>query len=230
MEIKNIKIIGLGGIGSILTDKICRFMSFGKFANDDWTITLIDGDDYEPKNRERQDFIYLKNKALSKQEELNAKYGVNTVQYVVETYIDQDNVKQYIGSGDLVFMCVDNHQSRKLISDHAGTLDDVIIVSGGNDYIDGNVQVYGRENGKDISPSLTSFHPEIDNPDDKHPSDMSCEELADSVPQLYFANLTAATVMCWVLYALIQEKFNFGKPEVYFDIEMMSIVGKMRAV
>ena len=92
MKINNIKIIGLGGIGSILTDKICRFMTFGKYSNDDWRITLIDGDKYEQKNRERQDFLYLKNKALSKCDELNAKFGENTIDYTVDEYINEDNI------------------------------------------------------------------------------------------------------------------------------------------
>ena len=232
MEVKNIKIIGLGGIGSILTDKICRFMTFGKFANNDWKITLIDGDSYEQKNRERQDFLYLKNKASSKADELNDKFGENTIFHEIHEYINEDNIGRYIVDGDLVFICVDNDHSRRLISKYAEkTLDNIIIISGGNDYTDGNVQIYIRQNGKDITPSLTSYHPEIESPDDKHPDDMSCDELADSAPQLYFANLTAATIMCWVFYVIISGDFNYiAKSEIYFDIKLMSVISKLRAV
>lgn len=229
MKINSIKIIGLGGIGSILTDKICRFMTFGKFANDVWKITLIDGDKYEQKNRERQDFLYLKNKALSKLDELNGKFGENTIHKSIDEYINKDNISRYILNGDLVFMCVDNHHSRRLISKYAeNELDDVMIISGGNDYTDGNVQIYIKENGKDICPSLTKYHPEINEPDDKHPDDLSCEELSNSAPQLYFANLTAATIMCWVFYAIHTGNFDYTKPEVYFDIKMMSVLSKVR--
>jgi len=232
MDIGHIKIIGLGGIGSILTDKICRFMTFGKYANDDWKITLIDGDTYEHKNRERQEFLYLKNKASSKEIELNDRFGTNTIFKSVSEYINEDNIGRYILNGDLVFLCVDNHHSRRLISKYAElSLDNVTIVSGGNDYTDGNVQIYIRSNGKDITPSLTSYHPEIEIPNDKHPGDMSCDELANSSPQLYFANLTAATIMCWVFYAIVEGNLDItARPEIYFDLKMMSVLSKIRTV
>ncbi len=230
MDITNIKVIGLGGIGSIFADKLARYISFGKNADENFSITLIDGDKFEPKNLERQEFIFLKNKALSKQDDINGRFGDGTVSDIFDEYITNDNANEMIKDGDTIFLCVDNHTTRKLVSNYVSTIDNCILISGGNDYIDGNVQVYIRENGKDLTPSLTMYHPEIDNPTDQHPVNMSCEELSNSDPQLYFSNLTAATVMCWVLYALQQGKFNFLKSEVYFDIEMMCIVPKNRTI
>ena len=227
MEISNIKVIGLGGIGSILIDKIARYMTYSKNI---WHITLIDGDRYESKNRQRQDFLFLKNKALSKQDELNAKFSNNAITNVVKEYVTPQNIGGIIKEKDLVFVCVDNHKTRKLISDYVSELDDIVVISGGNDYIDGNVQVYIREDGKDMTPPLGMYHPEIDNPTDNRPDELSCGELAKSEPQLYFVNLTVVTIMTWILYAIEHKKFDYSKSEVYFDIVLMSISTRRRVV
>jgi len=226
----NIKVIGLGGIGSIFIDKLSRYVSFGETSKTKFNITLVDGDHYENKNYERQEFIYLKNKAFSKMEDLNGKFNQDTISLAIDKYVNESNINTIINDGDTIFLCVDNHATRKLVSDYVKTLNNCILISGGNDYIDGNVQVYIRDDGKDITPSLTEYHSEIDNPTDEHPEDMSCEELSNSAPQLYFSNLTVATIMCWVLYSLQQGKFDVKKPEIYFDIELMSIIPKTRIV
>ena len=57
----NIIIIGLGGVGSILSGHLCRFLNF----SDDLpkNVLLVDGDEYESKNFERQEFTRIGNKA-----------------------------------------------------------------------------------------------------------------------------------------------------------------------
>jgi hypothetical protein len=58
---------------------------------------------------------------------------------------------------------------------------------------------------------------------------MSCEELSNSAPQLYFTNLGVATIMCWAFYnAIIRGKFL--KSEVYFDITTMTADSKSRTL
>jgi len=222
---KEVKVIGLGGIGSILINKLVRFVNHfsqsGSALN--WDITLIDGDDFEVKNKERQEFLFMKNKATSKMEELNALVS-ESIKYAVPEYITNDNVAEAVREGDMIFLCVDNHRTRKIISEHARSLDNVIIISGGNDYTDGNVQIFIRENGKSLTPSLTDYHPEIQDPPDRLPTEMSCEELANSDPQLYFANLTAATIMCWMAYKVATTPLNEVEfCESYFDIVSMAV-------
>jgi hypothetical protein len=112
---------------------------------------------------------------------------------------------------------VDNHASRLLVSRHAATLRDLTLISGGNDYEDGNVQVYVRQNGADLTPSLTRYHPEIARPADRNPAELSCEELmAAGAPQLLFANLTVAALMLNAFYAWRQGALDYS--EVYLDI------------
>ena len=53
---EQIVIIGLGGIGSVLCDKISRFSNFKK--DQETSITLVDGDYYEEKNLESNNVHY----------------------------------------------------------------------------------------------------------------------------------------------------------------------------
>lgn len=136
-----------------------------------------------------------------------------------------------IDEGDIVFSCVDNHATRKLLSNRGGELQDIVVISGGNDYSDGNVQIYIRRNKKDVTPPLTHLHPEIANPKDKNPGEMSCEELAQSgSPQLIFTNFLAAAWMLKTFWKVWKWKENPKKPfdysEIYFDGES----GNARAV
>ena len=57
---------------------------------------------------------------------------------------------------------------------------------------------------------------------------MSCEELSHSAPQLFFANISISKIMCWVLYNLQHEQFDYKKPEIYFDMISMSVSSKLR--
>ncbi len=127
-----------------------------------------------------------------------------------------------VNSGDTVFLGVDNHATRKLVSDRCAMLEEAVLISGGNELTDGNVQIYVRVKGKDVVPPITHFHPEIANPKDRNPAEMSCEELAVSgVPQLIFTNLAVATHMLCA-YWMVQECLLKGRKlvysEQYFDV------------
>jgi len=213
---ERIVIIGLGGIGSILCDKVSRFVNFKK--DQETSITLVDGDYFEEKNFERQEFFGFGNKASVKASELRARY--EKINYTdIPYFVDENILPKVIEEGDTVFLAVDNHKTRKLVSDYAKNLKDITIISGGNDLVDGNVQIYVREGGEDITPSLTDYHPEIENPEDKLPNEMSCEELQNSEPQLFFTNLGVATIMCWSYYNIKNK--DLKSSEIYFDINKM---------
>ncbi len=107
--------------------------------------------------------------------------------------------------------------SYHLVSRRCEELSDVVLISGGNDFTDGNVQVYVRQDGRDVTLPLTRFHPEIAEPKDKSPAEMSCEELAaGAAPQLLFMNLTIASAMLNAFYAWRPARLRYG--EVYLDI------------
>lgn len=220
-----IVVVGLGGVGSILTERLCRFINF---SNIEATMVLVDGDAYEDKNFERQEFFRIGKKAEIKADELEMKFdNIEFEDY--NAYINPDNIREVIKDGDIVFICVDNHKSRMIINNYCKTFENVTVISGGNELTDGNSQLYVREGGKDLTPDLCQYHPEIANPDDKLPDEMSCEELSISEPQLYFTNLGVATCMCWMFYNSVIQG-DHDRSEVYFDIRLMQANAKVRIV
>lgn len=220
-----ITIIGLGGIGSILSNTISRYLNTNP-AHNPVFINLVDGDEYENKNYTRQEFQNFGNKASVKYAELRNKFTKN-IYHPVPLFIDEDNISKIIKENSIVFACVDNHKTRRLISKFAETLNNIIVISGGNELTDGNVQIYIRKGGKDVTPSLTDYHPEIENAVDKSPDEMSCEELSNSKPQLYFTNFMVASYMVAAFYNVI-EKENYNFSEVYFDLLTMNSSSKVR--
>jgi len=221
-----ISVIGLGGVGSILVERLCRFLNYSKDL--DAELLLVDGDEYEQKNYERQEFFRIGNKADIKATELEMKFdGLEFNAF--EAFVNEKTVEEVIKEDYIVFLCVDNHKTRMIVSNYCKNLQNVILISGGNDYTDGNVQIYIRRDGKDLTPDLCAYHPEIAEPDDKLPEEMSCDELAHSDPQLYFANLGVATLMCWSFYNVVV-KDEYERSEVYFDLTKMTADAKIRIV
>jgi molybdopterin/thiamine biosynthesis adenylyltransferase len=210
---REIKIIGIGGIGCALVHFLARYLNFrGERAR----ITLIDGDEFERGNADRQAFGSVGNKAKVKAAEMAREFHGLSFRAVPE-YITKDNIPRYIQGGDTIFLAVDNHKSRKLVSDHCEKLAAVTLISGGNDYTDGNVQIHIREGGRDLTAPITRFHPEIDNPQDRSPAEMSCEELMErGAPQLLFTNLAVASAMLNAFFSVCEGKIPSG--EVYLDI------------
>jgi hypothetical protein len=230
----SIVIIGLGGIGSILSEKICQFLHYYKnglsndenFAKemgitppifDDIIVTLVDGDSYEIRNRQRQDFSQIGQKAEIKERDLREKYGLLTYQSVNE-YITENNINGIIKENDIVFICVDNHKSRKIINNHCKTLNNISVFSGGNGFHLANSQRYIRKNGVDIRPNLTKFHPEIENSGNDHPNDLGCQALAQAEPQLVFANFGAAFSMAISFYSEVILGKDTGISDSFVDV------------
>lgn len=227
MDQTNFAVIGLGGIGTLLLNTLSRYVnSLGPPTRN---ILLIDGDQYELKNEGRQDFTDFGQKAIIKAEELGEKFPALDLE-IFGQFITRDNV-EVLDNSQVIFLCVDNHKTRKVVSDYCKLRSDVLLISGGNELENGNVQVYLRREGKDLTPSLTCYHPEIDNPQDKSPDEMSCEELSKSEPQLLFTNLTVATIMTWTLHNYSKENYEQTQlSEIYFDINTMKVDSKVRKI
>jgi molybdopterin/thiamine biosynthesis adenylyltransferase len=213
----DIKLIGVGGIGCALAPFLARYLQTDKqVTGEEVRITLVDGDDFESKNATRQSFETLGNKAKVKATELARSFPDLSFRAIPE-FVTAENLPRVVKPGDVVFLAVDNHATRRVVSRRCEELSDVVLISGGNDFIDGNVQVHIRQGGRDITLPLTRFHPEIADPKDKSPAEMSCEELAAAAaPQLLFMNLSVASAMLNAFYAWRSERLRYG--EVYLDI------------
>jgi molybdopterin/thiamine biosynthesis adenylyltransferase len=205
-------IIGLGGIGGALAEPLCRYLDHTNYVN---RVTLIDGDRYEARNAERQQAVIGYNKADAWAKRLSGTFRNITVG-AVGSYLTPDNIRLHLPDNAIVMLGVDNHATRLMVQEHCLKLRNVILISGGNDYYDGNVQVFAKKNGRILLQPITRFHPEIEFPTDRRPDEFGCDEELPSSPQLLFTNFMAASLMLNALYQVLQDKFQYA--EVYFDI------------
>ncbi len=222
----NIKIIGLGGVGTILADALSRYLNYSDISY--VKMTFVDGDSYEKKNLTRQLFEKYGNKAKSKSDELSEKFSEKIEYDYFPIYLNISNVSSILQDNDIIFVAVDNFKTRKIISDYCLNLNNSTIILGGNEYTDGNVQIFCRKEGKNLTPTIDKYHREIKNPSDVSPEEMSCEELAQSEPQLFFMNMMIACYMCAGFYnVLIKNKIH---PETYIDMIEMKSVSRERQI
>jgi adenylyltransferase/sulfurtransferase len=226
-DVSSVKIVGLGGTGGI----VARYgVAYLAAAAHPARVVLIDGDEFEARNAERMLFSRCGNKAAVVRHDLldfvEDSYVTLTA---VEEYVTPENLDRLIRDGDVVLLAVDNHATRKLVGDHCRErLNDVCLISGGNDGVGedtsgrrqrgsyGNVQIHQRCGGRDLSPPLSAYHPEIASPRDALPSDVSCTEALTSVPQILFTNLAAASAMLNSFYLLACRALDY--PELCFDV------------
>lgn len=225
-ENTSVKVIGLGGVGGIVARYGAMFLaSLGSSVR----LVLIDGDQFEASNATRMYFSGHGNKAAVTRADLIGRFVESPLSLIaVPEYVTPENIGRLIHNGDIVLCCVDNHATRKLINDHCAGLEEVCLISGGNDGVGpdasgrvlrgtyGNVQIYLRHHNEDASPSLTQYHPEIREPADHLPTDQSCTELVASVPQVLFANLTTAAALLNALWLYLCGAQHYS--ELSFDI------------
>ncbi len=238
MEIRNrAVVIGLGGIGSFLLSGLAPFLNY---SLDPWELVLVDGDKYEPHNHTRQAFTELGPKADVQATWVATNYSklvVSPVPKYISATGEKDTqvIDQVVKTGDTVFSCVDNHKTRKVISKHCASLENVVLISGGNEYHDGNVQIFVCREGKNLTATLDKYHPEIAKPKDKMPHELSCDEAAVSSPQVIFSNFMAASLMLNAFYSMIRanhiDEINavtLEESEVYFDIIANKVMPRVR--
>jgi molybdopterin/thiamine biosynthesis adenylyltransferase len=227
------KIIGLGGIGSIAAAFLAQFMHSRRR---NVTLSLIDGDAFEVQNQDRMLFDEFGNKAIVRARELSHKFPGFVDVVPVPHYVSEHNVHALIQEHDLVFLCVDNHATRKLVNDRCRGLRDIVLISGGNDGVEngkdgtfGNVQLFVRSRGAELTNHLTVFHPEIDRPADRAPALPGCDELAvTSAPQLLFTNLAIASAMLNTFFCCLSGLASYE--ELYVSIAKGTMVPVRREV
>jgi molybdopterin/thiamine biosynthesis adenylyltransferase len=224
-----IKVIGLGGIGSHLISPLCRYLDAS--SEEKPHLVFIDGDSYEARNADRQEFLDVGNKAEISAERMKRDFPGLQVEAKPQ-YVTEENIFFLINDGETVFLAVDNHATRKIVSAHCQTLTDIVLISGGNEFLDGNVQIYIREKGCDLTPPITYLHPEIANPEDKNPAEMSCEELARSgVAQLIVTNLAASVHMLsayWMVTRFLSGKGKLIYSDQDFDLATGNTMAQLR--
>lgn len=212
---ERIVLVGLGGIGSQLLPSLVRYLASRPEPRP--MLVLVDGDAYEPSNRTRQVFpagAIGSNKAEALAE---AHRGGLTVQAVAD-YLTDGNVAELIRDGDVVLLAVDNHWTRSVVDRHLASLDEVTLISGGNDETDGNVQLVRRRNGEYLDGSLAEIHREIGRAtESEFAARNGCERRVEERPQLVVTNLMVASAMLNCLWAVL-ERGSVSYSEVYLDV------------
>ncbi len=212
---ERIVLVGLGGIGSQLVPSLVRYLALRPEPRP--VLLLVDGDAYEPGNRTRQ--VFPEDAiGTNKAEALATAYrGGLTVQAVAD-FLTEANVATVIRDGDVVLMAVDNHWTRFVVDRHLATLDDVTLISGGNDETDGNVQLVRRRDGESVDGSLAEIHVEIGRATEaEFAARNGCERQAEERPQLVVTNLMVASAMLNCLWAVL-ERGSVSYSEVYLDV------------
>ncbi len=223
-------LIGAGGVGTWLAEGVARLLEW-KFPGS--ALIIVDGDNYEPKNMERQNFTKMGNKASVKALELTEKFEKTTFIPVAKWVVgddfggvaDSDSPKikasDLLNDGDVVLAVVDNFAARKILFDTASKLNNVDVFTGGNDdALFGSTYHYQRRDGKDITEHPVHFHPEYESPPDKNPGELSCQERAeiDGGTQLLATNMAVAAFILGRIDHIIVNNQNPEATEIYFDL------------
>lgn len=228
-ESKRVIMVGAGGIGTWLAAGVIRLLEW-KYPGS--ALIIVDGDNYEQKNLERQDFTQMGNKASVKALELSKQF-TNTVVIPIPKWVvsdehpptddDSNKIKasQLINENDIVLAVVDNFAARKIIFDAASKLENVDVFTGGNDdNLFGSVYHYRRRNGIDVTAHPVETHPEYQNPPDRNPGEMSCQERAEveGGTQILATNMAVASYILGRIQHTIVSDQNPEQSEIYFDL------------
>lgn len=201
---KKLLLVGAGGTGShFLAPGLTYLKTF--YGNADpnvWQFGVMDGDDVEGKNLERQLFdpslVHL-NKAKASL----YPYPSMTNLIAIPEYLGTDNISRYITEDMTVLIAVDNFPVRALIEDHCLNLNNVAVINGGNEIDTGSCQIWIRQDGKNITPPISFLHPEIRRPGIDR-AELSCQQIAElpGGEQLIVTNMSSAMYMLLALMAV----------------------------
>jgi len=185
---------------------------------------LIDGDVIKDENCERQFFkgVVGKAKAQALTDILVPKFPEIPIIPVV-SYLNIDTIKahrsRWLNEPVIILTGLDNNDSRCILEDEAVRLKNVVLISGGNEEIDGQVHVFVRRKRKNLTPTLTQIAPEVRHDRGVAPgTDGHCLEKGVSDPQTALINRAVGVAMemslrqFTVLEAYDKEGKTFHRP------------------
>jgi len=213
-----IKIImlGAGGTGGHIAPHLYRLL----YALDrPVRVIIADGDIVERKNLIRQNFIQAdlgRNKAQVLAERYAAAFGL-AVEYIPAFIEDEERLLSLVESArmynhehrryeqELVILigAVDNNRSRQLCHAVFKQSADLIYIDSGNGEYTGQVVCGIKRKGRIYYKPIGDVYPDVLEPTDKFPTQLSCAEASVSAPQSIVANIMAATVVVSYIYNIL---------------------------
>jgi len=229
---KRFLLIGAGGVGTWLAAGLVRLLEW-KFPGS--ALIIVDGDNYEEKNKERQEFVKIGNKAVIKAHELTPHFQKTTIIPIPKWVVSNDfkgvsteaedspkiKASDLICEKDVVFAVVDNFAARKIIFDAASKLNNVDVFTGGNDdALFGSIYHYQKRDGLEITEHPSVFHPEYENAPDKNPGELSCQQRSElqGGTQLLATNMAVAAFILGRVQKTIVLDQSPEETEIYFDL------------
>lgn len=224
---RNYDLIGAGGTGSMLFPALIRYLeTYQRTSGEDFSITIIDGKELHASKLERQLF-FGRFAGVNKATALAAQYEADpSVVIAVPDYLSPDNIGG-ISNGDVVLIAADNFPTRARIEERGKNLDNITVINGGNEMLDGSLQIWLRRDGVDVTPPMSQGHPELLQDDERDPAALSCQQIAElpSGEQTIIANMMSATAMLNGLRAVHawEQSLSTEEPlplpeEVFFDL------------
>lgn len=219
-------VVGAGGVGGWLCEGLVRMLEYRLPGS---ALVIVDGDTFEPKNAERQNFEELGNKAAVKAKQLQPYFPRTFIipdeRWVVENAREGDQgqvaAAELLEEGDVVYATVDNFSARKTLFDAARNFDNIDVFTGGNDdQLFGSIYHYQRRDGKDVTDHPVEWHPELLDPPDRNPGELSCQERAaiQGGTQLLATNMTVAGFLLGRTEKVILNGEEDKQSEIMFDL------------
>lgn len=200
--------LGAGGTGGYIAPHLYRLLHV---LPRETRFIIADGDLVEEKNLIRQNFIRPdigQNKAKVLAERYADTFGL-AAQYIPE-YIEGEErlyslLHNYDYDEELVILigAVDNNKSRALCHWVFSRLKNIIYIDAGNGEDSGQVVCGIRRGGRNFFAPVASLYPEVLEPTDRFPSELSCAQAAQAAPQSVIANLMAATTVVAFVYNIL---------------------------
>lgn len=199
---------------------------------------LVDGDIIEDHNCERQFFkgVVGQPKATALAAIIHQRAPEVPVTPVTE-YLNENNLRmhrnQWLRPPVLVFGCVDKLGSRCLIEDECVRVSDSILIAGGNEVYDGQVQIFARRNRQHLTPTLSQTAPEVRNYDpalEGAPggNEEDCLTKGASEPQTALINRAVSVAMEMAAHWFIEDGKIVNRKPPFNEIRIKADEGYMK--
>lgn len=240
LEPMKFTIVGCGGIGNWLSKGLAMMLNSRAPGS---VLMLVDGDNYEPKNVDRQLFSSVGNKAEVLYREMQPLFDQIFIVAEPSWVVPDDSkakksddsiaVSDLLVENDIVFSVVDNHAARKTIFDAAKNYSNIDVFTGGNDDgLYGSVYHYRRRDGEEVTDHPSFWHEELVSPPDRNPGELSCQERAEieGGTQTVAANMAVASFLLAQVNHFIFDGNDITHGEVSFDLGLGIASGADRLI